>query len=102
MSISGSDPPTTSAPKPYTLDSTENQTRTHGSSSVLSSPRFGSSLLMKFAQPDFGFWSWPEPGVNGWVDYRRKALRVSKSMTWTEKGKRLVSFVSLPLQLGSS
>ncbi|KAL8286316.1 hypothetical protein RQP46_004804 [Phenoliferia psychrophenolica] len=39
--------------------------------------------------PDFGFWSWPEPRVNGWSDYRRRAMSVDSRMPWHLKFDKL-------------
>ncbi|KAK4705582.1 hypothetical protein P7C70_g620, partial [Phenoliferia sp. Uapishka_3] len=39
--------------------------------------------------PDFGFWSWAEPRVNGWNDYRRRAMAVDAKTPWSKKFGKL-------------
>lgn len=40
--------------------------------------------------PDFGLWSWPEPWVGGWRDFRCRAAEVEREMTWATKEDVLV------------
>ncbi|KAM0755593.1 hypothetical protein T439DRAFT_320292 [Meredithblackwellia eburnea MCA 4105] len=39
--------------------------------------------------PDFGFWSWAEPKVKGWNDYRRRAMAIDAAYPWSKKFGKL-------------
>ncbi|ORY69310.1 glycosyl transferase family 90-domain-containing protein [Leucosporidium creatinivorum] len=43
----------------------------------------------RLLQPDFGFWSWPEPRVLGWAEARRKARLVDAATPWASKANKL-------------
>jgi len=42
------------------------------------------------AQPDFAFFSWPEPAVNGFEEYLLETDRVEEEMPWEQKAPKLV------------
>lgn len=42
-----------------------------------------------FLIPDFGYWAWPEPYVNGFTEFENQAEKVEKEVPWTEKKDEL-------------
>jgi hypothetical protein len=40
--------------------------------------------------PDFGFWSWPEPGIGSYIGLRHRARQIENKVgSWTDKKKKL-------------
>lgn len=43
----------------------------------------------QFLIPDFGYWSWPEPHVNGFTSFEDQAQILEKETPWSKKKKQL-------------
>lgn len=56
------------------------------------SPVFGLSRGLKeraFLLPDFGYWAWPEPLVNGFTEFENQVERVEEEVPWKKKKNQL-------------
>lgn len=42
-----------------------------------------------FLQPDFGFSTWPEPGINSFIEVRDNIVRVEQGLAWAQKTPKL-------------
>ena len=55
-------------------------------------PVFGLSRGLKeraFLIPDFGYWAWPEPHVNGFMEFENEVERVEHEVPWAKKKNQL-------------
>lgn len=42
-----------------------------------------------FLIPDFGYWAWPEPHVNGFTEFENQVARLEKKIPWDKKVDQL-------------